>query len=197
MNRNLDLRSELREVEAKVKAEGQVAEGKARMKRMSEDLRGCMLSTKEALDAVLAEAGPAPSRALPEADAGAFTEWLRAKVGVMVPIISHVGDFGAFAVALGVARSFQHKGYNHVPALGRPPHRFPLVDEVRRSDEACQNVAKRFVSKFWMKGGHVLAAEKAAATRAEVFVCWVFRLVGMHVIWFVLTSFFVLFFDVA
>ena len=193
MNQNHDLRSELREVEeAKVKTEG-----KARMKRMSEDLRGCMLSTKEALDAVLAEAGPAPSRALPEADAGAFTEWLRAEVGLMVPIISHVGDFGAFAMALGVARSFQHKGYNHVPALGRPPHRFPSVDEVRRSDEACQNVAKRFVSKFWMKGGHVLAAEKAAATRAEVFVCWVFRLVGVHVIWFVLTFFFVLFFDAA
>jgi len=52
------------------------------------------------------------------------------------------------------------------------------VDEVRRSNVACQNVAKRFVSKFWMKGGRVLAAEKAAATRAEVFVCWVFRLVG-------------------
>lgn len=114
--------------EAKVKAEGQVALGKARMKRMSEDLRGCMLSTKEALDTVLAEAGPAPSGALPEADAGAFTEWLGAEVGVMVPIISHVGDF--------VARSFQHTGYNHVPALGRPPHRFPSVDEVRRSNEA-------------------------------------------------------------
>ncbi|XP_066333635.1 putative serpin-Z6A [Miscanthus floridulus] len=138
------------------------------MKRMSEDLRGCMLSTKEALDTVLAEAGPIPSGALPEADAGAFTEWLRAKVGLMVPIISHVGDFGAFVVALGVTRSFQHTGYNHAPALGRPPHRFSSVDEVRWSDEACQNIVKQFVSKFWMKGGRVLAAEKAAASWAEL-----------------------------
>lgn len=100
-----------------------------------DDLHVCMAVMKEALDMVLAEARAASSRGLLVADVKAFGEWLRAEIGLMVLIISHVGDFRAYAATLGVARSFQGMRRNHFPIQGHPPHKFPLAEDVRQFDD--------------------------------------------------------------
>ena len=112
IGKNIELRRRLETAEvARATAEEvrKIAEGRAsasatRVTQMAFDLGKCMVVAKEVLDSVLVKARAAESMALPEADANAFVEWLRAVEALMGLVVDNVSDFGAFGGALGMVR---------------------------------------------------------------------------------------------
>lgn len=89
----------------------------------------------------------------------------------MPPLIENAADFGACAAALGLARTFQVAGCDHLKKIKRVNHVFPDIDDVRKSkdDNIFKNVANCFLKRFWMDGGgRVLAFEEAAEATRQV-----------------------------
>lgn len=114
-------------------AEGKAAASATQVVKLSNGPAACMTTAKEVLDSVLHKAWAISSEALPEASEPAFVEWLKTEVWLVLPMIDNVSDFGALGTALGVARSFQAIGCDHLKALGRVSHVFPSVDDVQGS----------------------------------------------------------------
>lgn len=134
-------------------------------------LLDCMREAKVDLDEVFARAGSEPCDNFPDADPAAFSVWLKAEVGQLVPLLDNVFYFGAYGATLAVARSFQATGCDHLKRLGRVNNNFPSVDDVRGAAEnrACKNVCARFLKKFWMEGGGwALAFGEATSGAQEV-----------------------------
>lgn len=158
MNRNIELRVELRKKSEKLaeveesckKAEGLVASSAKKLEDSRAALLACMREAKVALDVVFAKASSEPYAELPDADPMAFSMWLKAEVGQLVPLLDSVSDFGAYGATLAVACCFQVAGCDHLKKLGRVNHNFPSVEDVRGAAEhrACKNVCARFLKKF-------------------------------------------------
>jgi len=83
------------------------------------------------LDAVFAKASSMATDKLLEANATAFSSWLTAEDGHLLPLLDSVLDFGAFDATLGVTHSFQANGCDHLKKLGLVKHNFPSVDDLR------------------------------------------------------------------
>ena len=83
-----------------------------------------------------------PSEQLPEADPEAFSTWLKAEVGQLVPLLDNISDIEAYGATLAVAHFFQVTGCDHLKKLGRISHNFPSVEDVREAvdDRYCKNV---------------------------------------------------------
>lgn len=65
-------------------------------------------------------------------------------------LLDGVSDLGVYSAALAIARTFQAVGCDHLKPIGKPPHRFPSVDDVHEAskDPQCKNVVARFLKRF-------------------------------------------------
>lgn len=59
---------------------------------------------------------------------------------------------------------------DHLKVLGKPPHNFLSVDDVRGAvkDPLCKNVVSFFLKRFQAKGGQAIASDMGAAGTQEV-----------------------------
>jgi hypothetical protein len=133
-------------------------------------LLACMKEAKAAIDSAFAKGGARLSEALPEADPGAFLEWLQVKVGQYAKLLDGISDLRAYGAAIAIARTFQVASCDHLKKIGWVPHKFPSVDGVRKAvrDPQCKNDVVRFLKKFWSTRGRALAFDVAAVGTHEV-----------------------------
>lgn len=93
------------------------------------------------------------------------------EVGKFKRLLGGVSDLGAYGAALALTRTFYVVGCDHLRVLGKPPHKFPSVDDIRESvqDALCKNVVSRFLKRFCVKGGRALATAIGTVGTREVF----------------------------
>jgi hypothetical protein len=122
------------------------------------------------IDNAFKKGGTDPSEALPDADPLAFSGWLCTEIGQFERLLSGVSDLGAYGAALGLTCTFQVASCDHLKVLGKPPHKFPSVDNVREAvrDSLCKNVVSWLLKKFWAKGGRAIASYVGMASTQEV-----------------------------
>jgi hypothetical protein len=92
------------------------------------------------------------------------------EIGQFERLLSGVLDLGAYGATLGLTRTFEVAGCDHFMVLGKLPHKFPIVDNVREAirDPLCKNVVSWFLKKFWAKGGQAIASDVGVAGTQEV-----------------------------
>jgi hypothetical protein len=113
-----------------------------------------MKEAKVLIDGAFRKGGAPPSEALPDANLDTFSEWLCTEVVHFERLLSGVSDLGAYGATLGLTRTLQAAGCDHLKVLGKPPHRFPSVDDVREAvqDPLCKNVVSLFPKKILGEG---------------------------------------------
>lgn len=82
-------------------------------------------------------------------------------------------DVGAYGAGLGLSRTLQELGCDHLKTVGRPSHEFLKLDSVRDAvhDTICKNAVSWLLLRFWEKGGRDLATSIGAADTQEVLYC--------------------------
>ena len=107
---NMELKrkdKDLREAEdSHKKAEELVEENAKKLEDSRAALLACMQEAKVAIDNVFVKGGTESSGVLPEADPVVFSAWLEVELGPFSQLLDSVADFGAYVVALAIARSF-------------------------------------------------------------------------------------------
>ena len=113
-SRNIDLNVELKRKDEDLRededshkmAEGLVEENAKKLEGSRAALLACMQEAKVAIDNAFVKGGAESSGVLPEAAPATFSLWLRAELGQFSQLLDSVANFGAYVVALAIARSF-------------------------------------------------------------------------------------------
>lgn len=110
---------------------------------------------------------------LPESDPAAFSDWLTTEIGQFELLLRGALDISTYGAAIGLSRTLQELGCDHLKTVGQPSHKFLKLDSVHDAvhDNVCKNAVSRLLLRFWRKGGWALATSIGAAGTLEVMFC--------------------------